>query len=100
MYTSNVKYTLSVHTDFLHPRREGSTHSFYGRDEFGETLATLVFAQRAMSVTVKARKSIVPDLEARCQDLQQKLDSKSDELTHMTAGKTAAEEVCRTLQHY
>ena len=46
-----------------------------------------------MSITVKARKNIVPDLEARCQDLQQKLDSKSDELTRMTARKTAAEEV-------
>lgn len=46
-----------------------------------------------MSVTVKAHKNVVPDLEARCQELQQKLDLKSDELTHMTARKTAAEEV-------
>lgn len=63
------------------------------RDEFGETLATLVFGQRAMSVTVNARKNVVPDLEASCQDLQQKLDLKSDELARMTARKTAAEEV-------
>ncbi|CAM9718705.1 unnamed protein product [Laminaria digitata] len=63
-----------------------------GRDDFGETLSTLVFGQRAMSVTVKAHKNVVPDLEARCQELQQKLDLKSDELTHMTARKTAAEE--------
>lgn len=54
-----------------------------------------MFGQRAMSVTVKARKNVVPDLEARCQDLQQKFDSKSDELTHMTATKMAAEEVRR-----
>lgn len=66
---------------------------YYRRDEFGETLATLVFGQRAMSVTVNARKNVVPDLEARCQDLQQKLDSKSDELANMTARKTAAEQV-------
>lgn len=81
-------------------RAQGVLLVFTGRDEFGETLATLVFAQRAMSITVKAHQNVAPDLEARCQDLQQNLDSKSDELIHMTARKTAAEEVCRTRQYY
>ncbi|CAM9471600.1 unnamed protein product [Ectocarpus fasciculatus] len=62
------------------------------RDELGETLATLIFAQRAMSVMTEARANVVPDLEARCQDLQQKLDSQSDKLTQMTLTKASAEE--------
>lgn len=62
------------------------------RDELGETLATLIFAQRAMSVTTEARANVVPDLEARCQDLQQQLDNQSDKLTQMTLAKASAEE--------
>lgn len=65
----------------------------YRRDEFGETLATLTFAQRALSVSVAARINIVPDLEALCQDLQRKLDAGSDDLIEMTLRKAAAEEV-------
>ncbi|CAN0368094.1 unnamed protein product [Pylaiella littoralis] len=62
------------------------------RDELGETLATLVFAQRAMSVTMDAHITVVPDLDARCQDLQRQLDNQSDRLTQMTLKKAAAEE--------
>ncbi|CBJ30129.1 Kinesin motor domain containing protein [Ectocarpus siliculosus] len=62
------------------------------RDELGETLATLIFAQRAMSVMTDARANVVPDLEARCQDLQQQYDNQSDKLTQMTLMKASAEE--------
>ncbi|CAM9914278.1 unnamed protein product [Ectocarpus sp. 13 AM-2016] len=62
------------------------------RDELGETLATLIFAQRAMSVMTEARANVVPDLEARCQDLQQQYDNQSDKLTQMTLMKASAEE--------
>lgn len=62
------------------------------RDELGETLATLIFAQRAMSVTTEAHANVVPDLEARCQDLQQQYDNQSDKLTQMTLMKASAEE--------
>ncbi|CAM9619454.1 unnamed protein product [Ectocarpus sp. 4 AP-2014] len=62
------------------------------RDERGETLATLIFAQRAMSVVTEARANIVPDLEARCQDLQQQYDNQSDKLTQTTLMKASAEE--------
>lgn len=66
--------------------------NFSSRDELGETLATLVFAQRAMSVTMDAHITVVPDLDARCQDLQRQLDNQSDRLTQMTLKKAAAEE--------
>ncbi|CAM9508093.1 unnamed protein product [Ectocarpus sp. 12 AP-2014] len=62
------------------------------RDERGETLATLIFAQRAMSVMTEARANVVPDLEARCQDLQQQYDNQSDKFTQMTLMKASAEE--------
>lgn len=45
-----------------------------------------------MSVMTEARANVVPDLEARCQDLQQQLDSQSDKLTEMTLTKASAEE--------
>lgn len=46
-----------------------------------------------MSVTSKVRVNVVADLGAICQDLQQKLDQKNDELTRMTLKKAAADEV-------
>lgn len=64
----------------------------------GETLASLVMAQRAMSVMMGARINVVPDLDARCQDLQQQLDVQSDKLTQMTLTKAAAEEGLETAQ--
>ncbi|CAM9687308.1 unnamed protein product [Hapterophycus canaliculatus] len=36
------------------------------RYELGETLTTLIFAQRAMSVTAYARVNVTSDLEGRC----------------------------------
>lgn len=68
------------------------------RDELGETLATLVFAQRAMSVSMDAHITVVPDLDARCQDLQRQLDNQSDRLTRMTLMKAAAEEELQIAQ--
>ncbi|CAM9187798.1 unnamed protein product [Scytosiphon promiscuus] len=68
------------------------------RDELGETLATLVFAQRAMSVTMEARANAAPDLERRCQDLQRQVDTQSDELVEMTLAKAAADERWETAQ--
>eukprot|EP00752_Nemacystus_decipiens_P004046 g3705.t1 len=62
------------------------------RDEMGETLASLVMAQRAMSVMMGARINVVPDFDARCQDLQRQLDDQSDKLTEMTLTKAAAQE--------
>lgn len=64
----------------------------------GETLASLVMAQRAMSVTMGARINVVPDLDARCQDLQKQLDDQSDKLTEITLTKAAAEEGLETAQ--
>lgn len=58
----------------------------------GETLASLLMAQRAVSVMMGARINIAPDLDARCQDLQKQLDDQSDKLTRMTLTKAAAEE--------
>lgn len=63
------------------------------RDDLGETLSTLIFAQRAMSVTVKARVNMVADVDAICHDLQRKLDARNDELTQMVLQRAAAEEV-------
>lgn len=62
------------------------------RDEMGETLASLILAQRAMSVMMDARINVVPDLDARCQDLQKQLDDQSDRLTQTILAKAAAEE--------
>lgn len=45
-----------------------------------------------MSVTMDAHVTVVPDLDARCQDLQRQLDTQSDRLTQMTLTKAAAEE--------
>lgn len=39
-----------------------------------------------------AHVTVVPDLDARCQDLQRQLDTQSDRLTQMTLTKAAAEE--------
>lgn len=63
------------------------------RDDLGETLSSLVFAQRAMAVSIKARVNVVPDLDAMCQDLQKELDKKNDELTEVTLKKATADEV-------
>lgn len=46
-------------------------------------------------MSVAARVNLVPDLEALCQDLQRKLDTRSDDLIQMTLRKAAAEEVIR-----
>lgn len=64
----------------------------------GETLASLVLAQRAMSVMMGARINVVPDLDARCQDLQKQLDDQSDKLTRMALTKASAEEGLETAQ--
>lgn len=64
----------------------------------GETLASLVLAQRAMSVMMGARVNVVPDLDARCQELQKQLDDQSDEITRMALAKAAAEEGLETTQ--
>lgn len=64
----------------------------------GETLASLVMAQRAMSVMMGARINVVPDLDERCQDLQKQLDNQSDQLTRMALTKAAAEEGLETAQ--
>ena len=58
----------------------------------GETLASLILAQRAMSVMMDARINIVPDLDARCQDLQKQLDDQSDRLAQTILAKAAVEE--------
>lgn len=64
----------------------------------GETLASLVMAQRAMSVMMGARINVVPDLDARCQDLQKQLDDQNDKLTQITLVKAATEERLETAQ--
>lgn len=46
-----------------------------------------------MSVSIKARVNVVPDLDAMCQDLQKELDKKNDELTEMTLQRVTADEV-------
>lgn len=75
-----------------------ATSFFSCRDELGETLATLIFAQRATSVTTEARVTVVPDLEGRCQDLQQQLDSQREKLIEITLAKAAADERLETAQ--
>lgn len=64
----------------------------------GETLASLVMAQRAISVMMDARINVVPDLDARCQDLQKQLDDQSDKLIRMTLTKAAAVDGLETAQ--
>ncbi|CAM9398072.1 unnamed protein product, partial [Sphacelaria rigidula] len=95
---SHVPFRDSKLTRLLQPSLGGNSRTvmiislLLGRDDLGETLSSLVFAQRAMSVSIKARVNVVPDLDAMCQDLQKELDKKNDELTEMTLQRVTADE--------
>ncbi|CAN0414466.1 unnamed protein product, partial [Discosporangium mesarthrocarpum] len=63
------------------------------RDEQGETLSTLQFAQRALSLGVKARVNILTDFEGLSQELQRQLDARNDEATRLEVKKGTLEQV-------